>query len=93
MISVLLRNNFPVKCLCSRAILHGKYGLRSTSFYFMHESRSYKHTVKAVVFDMGGVILPSPLPAVAKAEKDFGLPAGTIQDMVVKKYSDDNGEH
>jgi hypothetical protein len=48
--------------------------------------------VKGVVFDMGGVILPSPFPAIQKAEKDFGVPSGTIQDMVVKKYSDDNGE-
>ena len=72
----------------ARSILPGKHGLKST--YFLHERRC-KHTVKGVVFDMGGVILPSPLPAIQKAEKDFGVPLGTIQDMVVKKYSDDKG--
>ena len=87
MISALLRSNFPVKCLFSRSILPGKHGLKST---FLDERRC-KHTVKGVVFDMGGVILPSPFPAIQKAEKDFGVPLGTIQDMVIKKYSDDKG--
>ena len=88
MTSVLLRSNFSAKCLFFRSILPGKHGLKST--YCLHQSRC-KNTVKGVVFDMGGVILPSPLPAIQKAEKDFGVPEGTIQDMVVKKYSDDNG--
>ena len=88
MTSALLRSNFPVRSLLSRSILLGKHGLKST---YLLECRC-KHTVKGVVFDMGGVILPSPFPAIQKAEKDFGVPSGTIQDMVVKKYSDDNGE-
>ncbi len=91
MTSALLRSNFPVKFLFARSILHGKHGLKSS--YFLHEFRSYKHTVKGVVFDMGGVILPSPFPAIDKAEKDFGLPSGTIGQLVIKKYSDDNGTY
>ncbi|CAB4022207.1 tRNA-splicing ligase homolog, partial [Paramuricea clavata] len=90
MTSALLRSNFTVKFLLPRGVSYGKYGLKS-SYYLVRECRSYKHTVKGVVFDMGGVVLPSPFPALGKAEKDFGLPSGTIAQMVIKKYSDDNG--
>ena len=31
----------------------------------------------AVIFDMGGVILPSPNPAISKFEKKNGIPRGT----------------
>ena len=33
---------------------------------------------KAVIFDMGGVILPSPFTAAYKWEKNHGLEQGTI---------------
>ena len=90
MTSALLRRSFSFKFFPYRLILHGKHGLKST--YFLHEHRVYKHSVKGVVFDMGGVILPSPFPAIDRAEKEFGLPSGTIGDIVIKKYSDDNGQ-
>ena len=35
-------------------------------------------TYKAVIFDMGGVILPSPFTAAYKWEKNHGLEQGTI---------------
>jgi len=36
-----------------------------------------RNAVKAVIFDMGGVILPSPNPAIAKFEKKNNIPRGT----------------
>ena len=46
-----------------------------------------RHAVKGVIFDMGGVILPSPFPIVAKIEQEFGLPAGAISE----DYKNPNG--
>lgn len=39
--------------------------------------------VRAVVFDIGGVIQDSPLHAIARYEADHGLPAGVINRTVV----------
>ena len=39
--------------------------------------------VRAVVFDIGGVIQDSPLHAIARYEADHGLPAGAINRTVV----------
>ena len=89
MMLALLRSNFPLKLRSCRVILHSRHALKATCI--LHEHRAYKHTVKGVVFDMGGVILPSPLPAIHKAEKELGLPSGIIGEMVIKKYSDDDG--
>jgi putative hydrolase of the HAD superfamily len=40
-----------------------------------------KHT--AVIFDLGGVVLDSPLHAIARYEQEVGLPAGFINRVVV----------
>jgi len=37
----------------------------------------------AVIFDLGGVVLGSPLHAIARYERDCGLPAGFINRVVV----------
>jgi len=39
--------------------------------------------IEAVVFDLGGVVMDSPLHAIARYERDHGLPAGAINRVVV----------
>jgi len=39
--------------------------------------------IAAVVFDLGGVVMDSPLHAIARYERDHGLPAGAIGRVVV----------
>jgi putative hydrolase of the HAD superfamily len=43
--------------------------------------------IAAVVFDLGGVVTGSPLHAIARYERDHGLPAGAVNRVVV-----DSGE-
>jgi putative hydrolase of the HAD superfamily len=38
---------------------------------------------KAVIFDLGGVVLDSPLHAIARYEAELGIPAGHINRVVV----------
>jgi putative hydrolase of the HAD superfamily len=38
---------------------------------------------RAVIFDLGGVVLDSPLHAIARYEADLGIPAGHINRVVV----------
>jgi putative hydrolase of the HAD superfamily len=40
-----------------------------------------RHT--AVIFDLGGVVLGSPLHAIARFEREFGIPAGFVNRVVV----------
>jgi putative hydrolase of the HAD superfamily len=40
-------------------------------------------THRGVIFDLGGVVLDSPLHAIARYERDAGLPAGFINRTVV----------
>lgn len=40
-------------------------------------------TVEAVIFDLGGVVLDSPLDAIAAFERDAAIPAGTVNRLVV----------
>lgn len=65
--------------------------------YFLNGSgscRSFNRpAVKGVIFDMGGVILPSPLPILAKCEQEYGLPAGIISDQLVKNYNSDDSKN
>jgi putative hydrolase of the HAD superfamily len=44
--------------------------------------------IEAVVFDLGGVVMDSPLHAIARYERDRGLPSGAVNRVVV-----DSGEH
>ncbi len=39
--------------------------------------------VRAVIFDLGGVVLDSPLHAIARYERDLGIPEGVINRVVV----------
>ena len=71
--------------------MQGKHAWFKSSYSLSQQSRAQKHAVKGVVFDMGGVILPSPFPIIDKAEKDLKMPLGTIHELVLKKYRDDNG--
>ena len=41
-------------------------------------------THKAVIFDLGGVVLDSPLHAIARYERDAGIPAGFVNRVVVE---------
>ena len=38
--------------------------------------------IEAVVFDLGGVVVDSPLHAIARYERDHGLPGGAINRVV-----------
>ncbi|MEE8581038.1 MAG: HAD family phosphatase [Myxococcota bacterium] len=40
-------------------------------------------TYRAVIFDLGGVVLGSPLHAIARYERDLGIPEGFINRVVV----------
>lgn len=40
-------------------------------------------TIRAVIFDLGGVVLDSPLEAIAAFEKRHGIPTGTVNAHVV----------
>ena len=39
--------------------------------------------IEAVVFDLGGVVMDSPLHAIARYERDHALPAGAVNRVVV----------
>jgi len=39
--------------------------------------------MQAVLFDLGGVVLDSPLHAIARFERDHGIPAGFVNRVVV----------
>jgi len=39
---------------------------------------------RAVIFDLGGVVLGSPLHAIAAFERDLGIPAGFVNRVVVE---------
>jgi len=39
--------------------------------------------VRAVIFDLGGVVIDSPLHAIARYEREIGVPAGVINRVVV----------
>jgi putative hydrolase of the HAD superfamily len=43
-----------------------------------------ERTFRAVIFDLGGVVLDSPLHAIARFERDCGLPAGLVNRVVVE---------
>jgi epoxide hydrolase-like predicted phosphatase len=38
--------------------------------------------IRAVVFDVGGVLCPNPLGEFAKVDEEYGLPAGTVMSHV-----------
>jgi putative hydrolase of the HAD superfamily len=40
-------------------------------------------SIRAVIFDLGGVVLDSPLHAIARFEVDCGIPAGFINRVVI----------
>ena len=40
--------------------------------------------IDAVIFDLGGVVMDSPLHAIARYERDHGLPAGAVNRVVVE---------
>ena len=39
--------------------------------------------VRAVIFDLGGVVIDSPLHAISRYEREIGIPAGVINRVVV----------
>lgn len=41
-------------------------------------------TFRAVLFDLGGVVLGSPLHAIARFEREHGIPAGFVNRVVVE---------
>ena len=47
-----------------------------------------EQTYKAVLFDLGGVVLGSPLHAIARFERDHQIPEGFVNRLVVEKAPD-----
>jgi putative hydrolase of the HAD superfamily len=45
---------------------------------------SQRAVISAVIFDLGGVVLDSPLDAIADYEREIGLPAGFVNRVVVE---------
>jgi epoxide hydrolase-like predicted phosphatase len=43
---------------------------------------------RAVIFDLGGVVLDSPLHAIARYERELGIPAGFVNRVVIEAGSD-----
>mgnify|MGYP001547131660 FL=1 len=39
---------------------------------------------RAVIFDLGGVVLDSPLHAIARYERELGIPAGFVNRVVIE---------
>lgn len=39
--------------------------------------------LRAVIFDLGGVVMGSPLHAIAAYERELGIPAGSVNRLVV----------
>jgi len=48
------------------------------------ESQAARPQHRAVIFDLGGVILDSPLHAIARFERDCGIEAGFVNAVVVR---------
>ena len=42
-------------------------------------------TFRAVLFDLGGVVLGSPLHAIADYERELGIPAGFVNRLVAER--------
>lgn len=42
------------------------------------------NVIEAVVFDLGGVVMASPLHVITRYERDHGLPAGAVNRVVVE---------
>ena len=42
---------------------------------------------RAVIFDLGGVVLDSPLHAIARYERELGIPAGFVNRVVIEAGS------
>ena len=42
---------------------------------------------RAVIFDLGGVVLDSPLHAIARYERELGIPAGFVNQVVIEAGS------
>jgi len=43
---------------------------------------------RAVIFDLGGVVLDSPLHAIARYERELGIAAGFVNRVVIESGSD-----
>ena len=48
-----------------------------------HDPTISRPLIRAVIFDLGGVVLGSPLHAIASFERELGIPAGFVNRVVV----------
>src|SRR5262249_46954 len=53
----------------------------TTAFTASSKPDPPRPVIEAVVFDLGGVVMDSPLHAIARFERDQGLPAGAINGV------------
>eukprot|EP01094_Clydonella_sp_ATCC50884_P018060 TRINITY_DN3272_c0_g1_i2.p1 TRINITY_DN3272_c0_g1~~TRINITY_DN3272_c0_g1_i2.p1 ORF type:complete len:355 (+),score=70.30 TRINITY_DN3272_c0_g1_i2:126-1190(+) len=49
---------------------------------------SDKHHIRAVLFDMGGVVLRSPFPAIAAFEQELGVPRHLVSSVIASSGAD-----
>ena len=59
-----------------------RHGLHRSSFLRLSSNLKPQARFKAVVFDLGGVIIPSPLPLIAEFEKKHGLLVGSVNATI-----------
>ncbi|XP_064619377.1 acyl-CoA dehydrogenase family member 10-like isoform X2 [Lineus longissimus] len=75
------------KLLSRMPLSHLKHSMisspRATVAGIRHMSQN-RTRPKAVIFDMGGVVLPSPFKAFQRFEADSGIPIGLVQRVIIE---------
>lgn len=77
---ILLSSHFGFKHTCGISANQSVYARKDFLHVFgpCYSKSNARHKTKAVIFDMGGVVLSSPFPYTRKYEDERGIPAGTI---------------
>lgn len=77
---ILLSSHSGIKHACAIGANQSVYARKEFWHVFgpCYSNGHVRHKTKAVIFDMGGVVLSSPFPFTRKYEDERGIPAGTI---------------
>ncbi|XP_071945026.1 acyl-CoA dehydrogenase family member 10-like [Antedon mediterranea] len=88
----LSRISQPLRCLTTK--WHHRGSLTCASSLHNKQQRRWFHNTqphqktKAVIFDMGGVLISKPFKVFEAFEKDNGLPNGLIRQVIVERGED-----
>jgi hypothetical protein len=83
---VACKNSFPFSS--SSSALHVLSDAHQSSSAAAGSSGDASTRPKAVIFDLGGVVVPSPLPVFAQFEKELNLNPGSVVDTIKKTGAD-----